>query len=407
METIESGFNEKDEEIFPAGRECHPHFIAARNEYFKYGRWEYNDFPENLKRDIYHMSEAILKDPVEPFITEDLGLSQAYRLYNFLNPEKDLPKVSFKGLEKLPTIGAEFHLRKEAERIYEKLFVLNMAQYHKKSEIPLSKNDHEVKDLIEIRMNPSYYPVTIANWNLIRKIIQLDDVYFNLTINPPPGGGRGGEKTINKLKSLMNIIYANNYKSVKSSRKNLSPIFNTYMPFACTIGTFFTFNTLLDWKLLPILASFLITGIAGAAAFSAGMMISEKFFAPEIGSLKFGGHYLGYTQKVEKGIFRLSWGRRWTKTGDDDNDEQLNLHSGFGKTFPKQAYYVSMAYLDSEILEIAAREAGENLGIHQAVRMKQKTKSHILTSINRYIEKNPELSKITLKGEEIINSFKR
>jgi len=191
----------KENLIASAGMDCEKCVETALKKYW-------GKFPDALKKNVYSMSSSIFRDPVNPRNIEDLGLSQAYRLYGSLNQSKKLPDVSLEGLSELPTIGAEFHFNEELEGIYEKLLFLNMAQYHKDSDITLSGRSEGV---IEVRTNPSYYPVTVANWDLMKKMVPLDDVYFSLTVTPLPED----TKKLNQLKSLTNIIYADHYDSVK------------------------------------------------------------------------------------------------------------------------------------------------------------------------------------------------
>lgn len=431
----------KDKTEYPVGKECHLHFRDALKSC--YGQnWEFAELPKDLQKDIYFMSEAILKDPVLPYSINDLGLSQAYRLYEFLNPEKALPNVSLEELGGLPTIGAEFNfpITPKNEELCKKIFLANMSQYHRDSMIPLSGGEGNWKiiqpfirleeNIANIRMNPSYYPITIANWGLMKKFFPLNDATFSLTITPLPKD----DSDLQKLRSLMNIVYANDYFDMKKEwipckkRKNHEfkhPLSNVN-PFLGFFSIFETMSlcTLSEFNELKAEWAGISTFISVLAATMCSCIIKkENSESAKYGELSFGDYYFGLTQKLDNGKYssnekanRLLNGMISDIKKDQLNlhpnfgkieDYQLNLYSGFGKIFPKQAYYASMAYLDGEILDIVNQHVGKEVSVDKAVNfIDNKVIKNVLRSINDYIGKNPNLKMITHKGQRIIDSFR-
>lgn len=252
-------------------------------------------------RNVYHMAEAVRRDPVIPLETADLGLSQVSRLRGFFDysqgKESRLPDISqcLKFLEGFPTVGAEFHfspdILNDQERhpnLWQRLAILNMSQYQRDSYIQLSKNDRGV---IEVRMNPSIYPVAIANWNHIRLIFpELNNAFFTITINRDTKeddfnwASNKDRPLINKLRSLGMLIYAGLAESIPPTEKR------------------------------------------------------EE--------IDFGSIYLGQTVKLRKGKY-LSSGY-WSKGGWGHG--QLGIYSGFGNSFPYLAYRLSMAVKNPDVL---------------------------------------------------------
>ena len=379
--------------IDSAGIDCEKCVEAALGKYW-------GEFPDTLRKNVYEMSSSIFKDPVNPRKIEELGLSQAYRLYGLLNQSRKLPDVSLEGLSELPTIGAEFHFDRELEGIYENLFFLNMAQYHENSSIALSGRDDGV---IEVRTNPSYYPVTVANWDLMKKIVPLDDAYFSLTVTPIPEDA----KKLNQLKSLTNIIHADNYKSVKkfgvSYKERFRDISLAVGALSLLISPAF-FNS---WGMNNYYNA-LSMAITCPLAFYLALKI-ERPIHNRRGEIGIGEHYFGQTQKLDNGEFDLTGkvhkvNGKIPKRKSKRDKLQLSIYSGYGNVFPTQAYYVSMAYLEPEILEIVERGVG-NISVNDAVEMSKKDIENILSTVDRKIMGNSKLSEITERGHNIVDNF--
>ena len=79
---------------------------------------------------------------------------------------------------------------------------------------------------------------------------------------------------------------------------------------------------------------------------------------------------------------------------------QLNLYSGFGKVFPEQAYYLSMAYLAPEILKTVREKAGV-VSLRKASKMDPEEIGDILSGINAQILENRNARRATEIGQEI------
>lgn len=180
----------------------------------------------HFERNIYYMSEAIAEDQISPQSTEDLGISQALRLRKFLEKiqitqhQEDLHSTDIaqyrEAFSEFPTIGAEFHIpdsTKTYANFWQRLVILNMSQYQRESSIPFSGNDQGV---IEIRMNPSLYPFTIATWNLMRLLMpELNQSYFTLTLNRQDANfSKKDVKLVALLHSLGNLGYAAFFQEV-------------------------------------------------------------------------------------------------------------------------------------------------------------------------------------------------
>lgn len=248
---------------------------------------------------LYRMSEAVVKDQVVPIKTADLGLSQTARLDAFLRsvgmgghavfPDTTAYDADFTGF---PTVGAEFHFHLDAPQIFpnfwKRLAFLNMSQYQRGSFVQFSRNDREV---IEVRMNPSIYPVTVANWKHLRLILpELNSAYFTITLN------RSGENE--------------NFEWKKRD----------------------------DTELLNKLRAL---GMMGYAGIFANIPDTEKREEIDFGTI-----YLGQTVRlVEKDYaFTGNWG------GGEGEKGQLGIYAGFGDNLPFLAYYLSMALANPGIL---------------------------------------------------------
>lgn len=148
----------------------------------------------HFEGNINRMAEAIVQTDFSVTKTEEMDISQALRLNSFWqriqgsenqkNPPYYYSSKHTKAFVKFPTIGAEFHIPVDSgtyRDFWQRVTILNMAQYQRGSFIPFSRND---QDILEIRMNPSIYPITIANWNLMRLILpELNQCSFSITVN--------------------------------------------------------------------------------------------------------------------------------------------------------------------------------------------------------------------------------
>lgn len=208
----------------------------------------------HFEKYVSYMTESIEEDPIIPWNTEDLGIFQSFRLWRFhkkiqaestakeeveeARKEKkpdlgEVPDISDyqKAFEKFPTIGAEFHIPQTAEtfdNFWQRVAILNMSQYHKESHIPFSKND---QGLIEIRMNPSIYPIATATWNLMRLILpELNKQYFTITINWKDYNFSKEEHLpiILGLQTLGSIRYASFFNMAPSDYDIEGPPFGTW-----------------------------------------------------------------------------------------------------------------------------------------------------------------------------------
>ncbi len=309
---------------------------------------------EQLKRDVYFMGETIEEDRVAPRHINDLGISQTARLWQFLNKSSGSHSYGFPDFAEyfgseyfsvfdgFPTIGAEFHSippnsPSGSLRILRRLVPLNMSQYQRGSFIPFSRID---KGVLEIRMNPSLYPFTVANWNLMRQTVpDVNNQYFTVCIGKEEDFERASHVNtiIPPLISLGNIIYS---------------LFFTTAP--------------------------------------------EDAFE---GEYKFGEHYIGQTVRLKKGSYSLD--------GTAPDNGQLNLYVGFGESFPYHVYYLSMAVAEPELLTVVQSEVGGGLSPVAAVRLNDKTRRHIVRTMNDYIMRSPRLAKAAEYDLKIIDSLAR
>lgn len=301
----------------------------------------------HFERNIYYMAEAITEERINPQVTEDLGISQAFRLRNFLEKiqitqdQKDLHSIDIaqyrEAFSEFPTIGAEFHIpdsTKVYANFWQRLAILNMSQYQRESPIPFSGNDQGV---IEIRMNPSIYPFTIATWNLMRLLVpELNQSYFTLTLNRQDA----------------------NFSSKK------------------------------DAKLVTLLHSL---GNLGYAAFFQEVPPVED---PE--GLRFGGRYIGQTVRVKNGEYSLI-GHYSAAEG------QLNVYTGFGDLFPYLAYYSSMALAEPTLLRYVEERAGAVTIPTQAIKMEESNIQYIFEAMNNSILEDSRLRKAAEYGQRIID----
>lgn len=304
-----------------------------------------------LKRYGYYMSDAIRRDPVLPVNTLDLGLSQVARLRTFLNNiyqqnSPDLPNITpeRKIFNEFPTVGAEFHFSPDTtekyENFWERVALLNMSQYQGESSIQLSRND---RDVIEIRMNPSVYPVTTANWQRMLGILpELNTAFFTVTLN----------------------------------RKDTS----------------FRWINLEDKKILDKLRGLGMLSYAG--------MFDKLLQLGKREEIDFGGVYLGQTVTLNEGsyCFEGDW------NGGEGSYGQFGLYVGYGNTLPGLAYYLSMALAEPDILNLNLDLANIRT-IQDALALPEKQIRYIFTALKSRIEMHPKLGQAKRAGEKMYSAL--
>lgn len=297
--------------------------------------------------EVYRMSEAIRRDDIVPVETRDLGLSQVARLRNFLDkgeydffPDNVDPNGSFNNF---PTVGAEFHFSlDDADRFpnfWRRLALLNMSQYQRGSYVQFSRNDRGV---IEVRMNPSIYPITVANWNHMRLLLpELDQAFFTLTLNRPGDNfnwhNSDDARLLNQLRALGLLTYAGLFKNVPDGSSQ--------------------------------------------------------------GEVGFGSVYLGQTVKIVDGEYNFSgnWG------GGEGNFGQLGLYVGFGDNFPHLAYYLSMALANPYLLSAAHRKFWESIRtLPDALSTSQRVRRNVMIHLQDMINANKRLKQASDEGEQIV-----
>ena len=309
-----------------------------------------------FKQNVYYMAEAITGDPITPWETADLGRSQAARLLGFVRKRQnaqDVKKIIVPATAQyrevfatLPTIGAEFHITGTKEinaTFWKRVAMLNMAQYQSGSHIPFSRNE---EGLIEIRMNPSIYPVATVTWKLMRLLLpELNRSYFTMTVNRRVADfsmGWDDNNVITLLHALGNLHYATFFNNV------------------------------------PQVAT------------------------PE--QVNFGDRYLGQTVRVTNGRFSLTgnWG------GKGGQEGQLNICTGFGDLFPGLAFYLSMGLVEPAILEekrVLGYDIRKAALLSEAIKFKERDIWNIFKTLDTSIENNPRLNNAIQLGERIIKEF--
>lgn len=304
-----------------------------------------------FKGGVFHMSEAIRGDTIEPVETADLGLSQVARLKSFLGKVflaeahelEDISEV-MGTFENFPTVGAEFHFPVNSQYKYpnfwQRLAILNMSQYQRGSFVQLSRND---RDVIEVRMNPSVYPVSIANWNHIRRVLpELDEAFFSVTIGRDYDGDfhwsdLRDEILLNKLSALGLLTYAGMF--VEPPKRGIR------------------------------------------------------------GEVNFGDAYVGQTVRLHGGEYKFSgvW------AGDKGNHGQLSVYAGFGDNFPQLAYYLSMALAKPDILKfLPSRLGSRGTSLEEAFSTGSRARSRVFRTLQRSIAEDGDLSKVYDAGNKIM-----
>lgn len=318
-----------------------------------------NDDPR-FTRQVSLMADAVSRDPIIPTKTVDLGLSQVARLRDFNGsiydePASPLPDISddLKVYEHFPTIGAEFHFpvdtSKKRPNFWQRLALLNMSQYQRGSYIQLSRND---KDVIEVRMNPSVYPVTVANWSRMMSILpELQSAFFTLTLNRTTKAGdfnwNADQDTsmLRKLKGIGLLCYAGLCQSI-----------------------------------------------------------------PKIGEraeIDFGTLYLGQTVRKSDQQYEFSghWGGR-TLFGARGDHGQIGLYTGFGDMFPDLAHYTGMVLAAPQLLKyINKKELAQIDTLAKAMEVPDRDKTYIFERIQANIQEDPDLSEVSKTSVKIIEKL--
>lgn len=295
-----------------------------------------------FKAHLYHMSEAVSEDPIQPRTTEDLGLSQVSRIHSFLHtihnePAEPIPNIhnELEIFSNFPTVGAEFHFplktANERPNFWQRLALLNMSQYQKGSYIQLSRND---RDVIEVRMNPSDFPVTIANWHHMRQVLpEINKSFFTITYNNKElkkdfkWENYADESLLRKLSALGYLCYADVFETIPQQEKR------------------------------------------------------EE--------INFGTVYLGQTvRKTEKGF---AYTGHWT--GNEQSFGQFAIYSGFGENFINLAYYPSMALVKPSIITPEIHEEMRKVySLKNALDLGTEKRRAIFSAINEEIQNDEELS---------------
>lgn len=299
---------------------------------------------------VYHMAEAVKEDQIVTLETKDLGLSQVRRLRTFLGmiqagQQHPFPSISEyeMAFDGFPTVGAEFHFNpdaaKEHPNFWQRLALLNMSQYRRGSYVQLSRND---RDVIEVRMNPSIYPITIANWKHYRLLLpELNQAFFTLTLNRATKdfiwNNEEDKDLLNKLRALGMISYAGLFVDVPHTEK-----------------------------------------------------------PEEVG---FGTIYLGQTVKIDAGEYKFTgnWG------GGEGQYGQLGVYTGFGDNLPILAYYLSMALANPDILQSTHRDFWFRIKtLKDALALTPSQRRYISEEIQNRIESDKRLNQAFESGNRIL-----
>ncbi len=314
---------------------------------------EVDETDKVFKGRVYRMAEAVSNDPVKPTETKDLGLSQVARWRTYLHKlqgkeqSQPIPDISDheQAFEGFPTVGAEFHFLPEyvedIQNLWKKLAIANMAQYQKDSYIQLSRND---RGIIEMRMNPSTYPVAIANWlHMTLLFPELRQTFFTSTINRSKkkadfdGKDEDHEKIVHHLRALGLLSYAALYNKIPRAD-------------------------------------------------------SEE--------VNFGTSYLGQTVRVNDGKYEFSG--QWT--GENKGFGQLALYTGYGDNFSHLAFYTSMGLVQPEILVKSGRGLIKRTNtLFDALSVDSIDRLAFFNSLQANIESDLRLNNAVKAGERIIN----
>lgn len=314
---------------------------------------------KRFENDVSNMAEAIDQDPIEPLTTVDLGLSQTLRLKGFIDrltrqPHLNLPDIQplLESFDGFPTVGAEFHFSPDDKTLnrtfWQRLALLNMSQYQEGSYIQMSRND---RDVIEVRMNPSVYPVTIANWRRMMFLLpELKRAFFTITFNRNEENGdfswssEDDKNLVARLQSIGLLCYASLFEEAPQSGKK------------------------------------------------------EE--------IPFGTVYLGQTVRAIDGDFKYTGHWRGNNCKEDGDHGQLSIYSGFGDSFPYMAYYPSMALACSDVLSGFDKNFWSGTQtLEQVLAFSPEYRKDIFAAIENNINKISKLIWARQNGLEIIDSL--
>ncbi len=311
----------------------------------------------SFKGAVFNMSEAIRADPITPQKTIDLGLSQVARLRSFnertqfqrSHPFPDITHLE-ESFKNFPTVGAEFHfpadVLQKSPNFWQRVAILNMSQYQRGSYIQLSRHE---EGLIEMRMNPSIYPVTIANWNHMRLLFpELDSTYFTITTSRL---SKNFDWTDDKDKSLINSLRA--------------------VGMLCYAGVFANIPT------------------KGNQA-----------------EINFGSIYLGQTVRMADGKYKITGD--WN--GGSGISGQLSIYAGFGDTLSNFAYYLSMSLANRSILDPFGRvysrvRLSSIQTLNKALEVPPVVRRYVFEKLQSQIEQDKRLKQALGDGKEIIRAL--
>lgn len=303
---------------------------------------------DHFSGNVRYMVQAISEDPVYPFETEDLGLSQVARLRLFWDKQYSRESHPLSDIEEdkrllqgFPTIGAEFHLTTgnsdKHPEFWQRLAILNMSAYQRGSYVQLSRND---RDVIEVRMNPSIYPISIANWNHIRLLIpELNQAFFWVTVNRK----------------------ATNFLWTKSEDQQ-------------------------------ILRSLRALGLLSYASLFGSVSKEEAE-----GEVNFGSIYLGQTVKLQDGEYLFSG--LWN--GGEGDHGQVSIYAGFGEIFPHLAYYLSMVLAKPSVLKELPENLAQIRSLSDALEQNQDYMKRVFTTVQRQVLADETLSRARSVAEQI------
>ena len=200
--------------------------------------------------------------------------------------------------------------------------------------------------VIEVRMNPSVLPVTIANWMHIKKILpELSNTYYTLTLN----------------------------------RQEQND---------------FSWEDPNDVALLPKLKGL------GLMAYAATM--KNVFEEESSGDFSFGEMYLGQTvRKIDDEYdYTGLWGGNQGKHG------QLAIYSGFGDNFPLLAYYLAMSATQPEILDRYSDLLSNLNRPSDALAQSRITRRKIFSYLHNRIASDTNLSRLKDAFDTIVTTLK-
>lgn len=192
-------------------------------------------------------------------------------------------------------------------------------------------------------MNPSVYPITIANWRYIRRCLpELSKGFFTITLNKDE---RDFSWKNDKDEALLNMLRGVGFLTYASLFENV-----------------------------------------------------PRTDSPE--EINLGDVYLGQTVKVNRGSYKFTgmWGGREGDYG------QLGIYAGYGDSFPHLAYFLSMSMASPQILFFASGNPPFKDGpiqLEDALEIDAGTRSHFFRKIQANVVKNPQLRRVYESGLDI------